>query len=206
MPHFFREVFMSIKITGLEELLKVLEGTSVTTSLVKASKDFSKEVQGNLFALTSTKYNISKSELGKSFLNRSETLTGSVLTVRLNYQHKPTNLGARLAYRAEGNLAFQGEKKRSGIIHVVEVKRGVQKVSRGKHKRGGFIPKRQGSRWKGSYMYERKTRAKYPIVPILTLSAAQATEQVFFKDKEFDSYLSLLGDKLLSKTSETVFS
>ena len=196
---------MAVKIEGLEELLKVLEGTSLTTSFKKASAGFSKEVKDNLAFLVNERYTISKAELGKSFLGKGETFAGNILTVQLNYRHKSTNLGTRLSYRAEGNLAFQGEKKRSGILHIVEVIRGSKKVSRGRFKRGGFTPKRQGSRWKGSYMYERKTRAKYPIVPILTLSAAQATEQVFLKNKDFDNYLSLLGDKLVSKTSETLF-
>lgn len=196
---------MAVRIEGIEDLLRTLNGEAVSKSLAKASVGFSKEVRNNIEYLTNSRYAISKSEIKESFLTSSEVNAGNILTVTLNYRHKPTNLGVRYSYKGLGNLTGQGEKRRAGWLHVVEVKRGTKKVSRGKHKHGGFIPVARGVRRKGSFMYERITSSRYPIVPILTLSSAQAVEQIFNKSPEFTKYLDLLGDRLLSKTSETIF-
>jgi hypothetical protein len=121
--------------------------------------------------------------------------------VQLDYQHTPTTLGARYANRFWGNI--NPEAKREGQVHRVHVRRGNKTISYGKEHRGGFMSPKKAV--KGANMYERMSKRRKPLRLLFTLSAAQATEQVFLKNKDFDNYLSLLGDKLVSKTSETLF-
>jgi hypothetical protein len=192
---------MTVKIEGLEELLKALEGTSLTMSFKKASVGFSKEVKDNLAFLVNERYAISKSELSKSFLGKSENVNGSSLTIQLDYQHNPTTLGARYNSRFWGNI--NPGAKREGQVHLVQVRRGNKLISYGREQRGGFMSPNKAV--KGQNMYERIGKSRKSLRLLFTMSAAQATEQVFLKNKDFDNYLNLLSDKLVSKTSETLF-
>lgn len=193
---------MAVRIEGIEDLLRTLNGEAVSKSLAKASVGFSKEVRNNIEYLTNSRYAISKSEIKESFLTSSEVNAGNILTVTLNYRHKPTTLGARYSSRFWGNI--NPEARRQGRVHKVEVKRGSKKIVYGNRHYGGFIPK-QGRGLKGSNMYERLTRRRKPLELLFTFSSAQAVEQIFNKSPEFTKYLDLLGDRLLSKTSETIF-
>ena len=125
----------------------------------------------------STTYNVDS--LDKYLINKTSSTqeTGkNFVSSGLQYRQVYKDLSKVPYTFYEGNLNEPKDKK--GFVHVVSVKRGSPKVSHGRYKRGGFVPKyKNGSPVRlyngGAQMFERTTNRKYPLKLVLAPSTAR---------------------------------
>jgi hypothetical protein len=186
--------YQDVKVSGLEEVIKLLDGQRVTKELKVKVSSLVTGLHSDIRKEVFTRYKINQDKLNSALVGKSisnVTEGANIIKSGFIYKHKATPLAPFFSSSFMGNI--NAGAMRQGLVHRVEIRRGLQGIVYGKEHRGGFIPvnriattiagkkpiykKVLTSKPLRANMYERKSDKALPLRLLFAPSPAQLVQR-----------------------------
>jgi len=174
-----------IEIKGLKELKDSLNPNRIRKEIAVGVGQAATVIHNELRSAVIRAYS-SPNDINSVWVGRKATaqnLGKSVIQSNLQYRVKYSDLSKFPYTYAEGNLT--AGKKRTGMVHTVEIVRGRKVVVFGKSNRGGFVPRKNGRAIltsHGAQMFERMSDKRKPLRLLIGPSLTQKITHVYYSD------------------------
>jgi hypothetical protein len=133
--------YQDVRVSGLAEVRKLLDGQRVTKELKVKVSSLVTGLHSDIRKEVFTRYKINQDKLNSALVGKSisnVTEGANILKSGFIYKHKATPLAPFFSSSFMGNI--NAGAMRQGLVHRVEIRRGLQGIVYGLDHRGGFIP------------------------------------------------------------------
>ncbi len=154
----------NISIYGLDEIKEYINPNRINKELAIGVGLAVLQLHRDLKSSVYTRYNVDQAKIEAALVGKvakTQTTGKNFIKDGLEYRSGYTDLAKFPYTKALGNI--NPGAKRDGPVHVVSIKRGGYKLLRGKQSRGGFSAPNKTKPQYGIQMFERQSKARFPL-------------------------------------------
>lgn len=185
----------NISIYGLDEVKEYINPDRIKKELSIGVGLAVLQLHSALKTSVYAKYNVKQDKIESALVGKvamTQTTGRNFILNGLEYRSSHTDLAKFPYTKALGNINLGA--KRPGMVHTVSVRRGSAKVVYGKDHRGGFT--QRNGRY-GVQMFERKSKARFPLRILFGPSVVQMLNTSFEHDPKVKAVLNNLEQTII---------